>query len=339
MRTLSSLDATRSIEAYQFFDKLGRPTRSFLNEGGSPAVFITSDTQYDSLGRVWKVSNPYRTNGSTDPVNPSGNWTTTAYDALGRVKTVTTPDGAQVVTTYTGNQVTVQDQAGKARSSVTDVLGRLKQVTEAPAGLAYQTNYSYDVLGNLTTVAQDSPQASQRRYFMYDSLSRLIRAKNPEQNAHASLALSDPISGNSQWSLGYTYDNNGNLAIKTDARGVTSAYTYDALNRNTIVSYSDSTPAITRYYDGAVNGRGRFWYSFAGSSHTANDSYDAMGRLLSVRQHFYANGGWGNGYVTSRTYNLAGGTTSQTTRRGESPAIPLTGRGALPASPAIWATG
>lgn len=308
VRTLTSLDATRSIEAYQFFDNIGRPTRSFRNEGGSPVVFITADTQYDSLGRVWKVSNPYRTNGSNDPVNPSGNWTTTMYDALGRVKSVTTPDGAQVVTTYSGNQATVQDQAGKVRSSVTDALGRLKQVTEAPASLAYQTNYSYDVLGNLHTVSQ----GSQLRYFMYDSLSRLLRAKNPEQNANAGLALSDPISGNSQWSYAYTYDNNSNLATRTDARGVTSTFTYDNINRNTNVSYSDATPAVARYYDGAANGRGRNWYSFAGSSHTAIDSYDAMGRPLSSRQHFYSGGSWGNGYVTSRTYNLAGGATSQT---------------------------
>jgi RHS repeat-associated protein len=318
VRTVTSLDATRSIEAYQFFDKLGRPVRSLLNEGGSPVVFITSDKQYDSLGRVWKVSNPYRTNGSNDPVNPSGNWTTTAYDALGRVKTVTSPDGAVVTTTYSGNQVTVQDQAGKARSSVTDALGRLKQVTEAPASLAYQTYYSYDVLGNLHTVAQDMPSSAQypqgvqqRRFFLYDSLSRLIRAKNPEQSAHASLALSDPVSGNNQWSTGYTYDNNGNIATKTDARGVTATYTYDNINRNTYISYSDATPAVSRNYDGAVNGRGRFWYSFAGPSHTAIDNYDDMGRPLSVRQHFYSNGSWGNGFVTSRTHNLAGNVTSQ----------------------------
>jgi RHS repeat-associated protein len=308
VRTRTSLDNTRSIEAYQFYDNMGRPTRSFLNEGGSPVVYITSDTQYDSLGRVWKVSNPYRTDGSNDPVNPSGNWTTTTYDALSRVKTVTSPDGAQVVTTYSGNQVTIQDQMGKVRSSVTDALGRLKQVTEAPTSLAYQTDYSYDVLDNLHTVSQ----GSQLRYFMYDSLSRLIRVKNPEQSANAGLALADSISGNSQWSLAYTYDNNGNIVTKTDARGVTATYVYDNINRNTNVSYSDATPAITRYYDGAVNGKGRPWLSYAGSSHTANDNYDAMGRLLSLRQHFYINGVWSAPYITQRDYDLAGGVISQT---------------------------
>lgn len=323
MRTLTSLDATRSIEAYRFFDSLGRLTRSFLNEGGSPVKFITADTQYDVLGRAWRVSNPYRTNGSNDPINPSGNWTTTAYDALGRIKTVTSPDGAQVMTTYSGNQVTVQDQMGKARRSVTDALGRLQQVIEDPNGLAYQTNYSYDVLGNLHTVAQDMPPdaqhsqgVQQRRYFMYDSLSRLIRAKNPEQLANASLALTDSISGNSQWSVGYTYDNNNNLTTRTDARGITSTYTYDNLNRNTIVSYSGNI-AINHFYDTAANGRGLLrasygYVSTGANSLTAVDSYDEIGRPLNQRQQFYANNSWGNPFVTSRTYDLAGHVATQT---------------------------
>jgi len=310
VRTLTSLDATRSIEAYQFFDNLGRPVRSFLNEGGSPVKFITSDTQYDALGRMWRVSNPYRTNGSNDPVNPSGNWTTTLYDALGRVKMVTTPDSAVVTTTYSGNQVTVQDQAGETRRSVTDALGRLTNVIEDPInGLAYQTSYSYDVLGNLVAVTQDT----QHRYFMYDSLSRLIRAKNPEQDTNASLALSDPVSGNGQWSVGYSYDANGNLSTKTDARGVTATYAYDQINRNTTITYSDSTPAVSRYYDTATNGKGHLRTAYAGSvSLTAIDSYDAMGRPLTQRQQFYANGSWGTVYTTERTYNLAGQVTGQT---------------------------
>src|SRR4051794_17135801 len=79
---------------------------------------------------------------------------------------------------------------------MTDSLGRLTQVIEAPndSNYNYQTTYSYDAVGNLSTVTQ----GVQHRYFMYDSLSRLIRAKNPEQDANTSLALSDPVSGNSQ---------------------------------------------------------------------------------------------------------------------------------------------
>jgi YD repeat-containing protein len=53
VRTLTSLDSSRSIDSYQFFDGLGRPARSFVNEGGSPAIFLTKDIQYDALSRVY----------------------------------------------------------------------------------------------------------------------------------------------------------------------------------------------------------------------------------------------------------------------------------------------
>lgn len=314
IETRTLLDTSgHETDDYVFFDGLGRNVRAFKYDGqDTNNSYLTTDTKYDALGRVWQVSNPYRSSGCTAAVNPSGNWTTTVYDALSRVKTVTTPDSAQVISTYSGNQMTAQDQKGKTRRSVTDALGRLTLVNEDPNGLAYQTNYSYDVLGNLSTVTQ----GTQHRYFMYDSLSRLIRAKNPEQDANTSLALSDPISGNSQWSIGYSYDANGNLATRTDPRGITATYIYDNLNRSITVNYSDGTH-IDRVYDSATNGRGRlsgsYQYPNTGAySVTAIDTYDAMGRPRYQRQHFYANGGWGTAYVTQRNYDYASHVTSQT---------------------------
>ncbi|HEX8189454.1 MAG TPA: RHS repeat domain-containing protein, partial [Pyrinomonadaceae bacterium] len=48
VRTATSLDPARSVVSYQFFDGLGRPDRSFLSEGGSPEIWLTSDTRYDA---------------------------------------------------------------------------------------------------------------------------------------------------------------------------------------------------------------------------------------------------------------------------------------------------
>jgi RHS repeat-associated protein len=299
--TTSDMNAENDglLKSESFSDQLGRTVETRQYE--TSTSYIASKRTYDSMGRVSQVSNPYRTGGTLV-------WTTTTYDTLGRVLTVTTPDGAVATTAHYGDQVTVTDQKGRSKRSVSDALGRLIQVTEDPNGLAFQTNYTYDVQGNLRIVVQ----GTQYRYFMYDSLSRLIRVRNPEQSANPNLAVADPVSGNSHWSLAYAYDNNGNLTTRTDARGVTATYIYDALNRNTSASYTDSTPAVTRYYDGAVNGKGRLWLSYAGTSHTANDNYDALGRPLSLRQHFYSGGSWGAAYTTYRAYNLAGHITSQT---------------------------
>ena len=182
------------------------------------------------------------------------------------------------------------------RTSVTDALGRLTTVYEDPLGLNYQTSYAYDALDNLTTVTQQT----QTRTFVYDSLKRLTSATNPESGT-----------------ISYQYDAGDNLIQKTDARGIVSSYTYDALNRIITTDYSDTAinPDVKRFYDGATNGKGLFWYFYSGGDfsnganveHTAIDSYDALGRPLVKRQLTKLNGTWGPTYQTSRSYNLAGG--------------------------------
>jgi RHS repeat-associated protein len=172
----------------------------------------------------------------------------------------------------------------------------------------YRTKYAYDTLGNLVTVTQQKGTAgtTQTRSFAYNSLSQLTDATNPE-------------SGH----IVYDYDANGNLLHKTDARLVITTYEYDALNRNKTMDYSDTTginPDITRLYDGAANGKGRLWESYAGGSasvgsnveHTKVTTYDALGRPLSQLQEFKTNGVWSSPFTTQRSYNRAGGVNSQT---------------------------
>src|SRR6185503_14051440 len=224
---------------------------------------------------------------------------------------------AVVNSSYVGNVVTVTDQAGKARKSITDALGRLVEVYEDPNGLNFQTIYTYDVLDDLVKVTQ----GSQQRFFMYDSLKRLIRARNPEQATHDPLNTTDPVTQNSQWSTGYVYDANSNLTQKTDARGMTSTYEYDAFNRVIRIDNSDTPiiPDVKRFYDGATKGKGRFWYFYSGGDattgsdvdHTALDIYDAAGRPLVQRQMFKRNNVWSGMYQSTRRYNRAGSVVSQ----------------------------
>jgi RHS repeat-associated protein len=193
------------------------------------------------------------------------------------VTSVTTPDSAVVTTSYSSNTVTVTDQAGKTRKSVTDALGRLTAVYEDPAGLNYQTSYSYDVLDNLTSVSQ----GVQTRTFVYDSVKRLTSATNPESGA-----------------VTYGYDANGNLTTRIDARSITTTLAYDALNRVTSKSYNDSpqTPIVSYFYDsqslpsGAPSfdrgySAGRLVAVTYGSGSSAGTyrGYDQLGRV--VRQY------------------------------------------------------
>ena len=283
---LSVFNDPNPLKNQKIYDSLGRMIETRTYEGGSN--YITSQTQFDALGRPFKTSNPFRPWQSESPV-----WTTRAFDAMGRVTSVTYPDNAVTSTSYNGNAVTTTDPAGRATKTVTDALGRLTFVYEDPSGLNYQTSYAYDALDSLTTVTQ----GSQTRTFVYDSLKRLTSVTNPESG-----------------STTYQYDASGNLTQKTDARGVVSTYVYDALNRNTSIDYSDATADVFRQYDLAVLGIGRLnqtWQSGSTTSATNIDSYDALGRPLVQRQRYETAGVWST-YQTSRTYNQAGDVISQT---------------------------
>jgi len=107
----------------------------------------------------------------------------------------------------------------------------------------------------------------------YDSLSRLLTAKNPE-------------SGTVTWS----YDSDSKVLTKTDARGIAITYGYDALDRVTGKTYSNNDAPVTYFYDqisynglAIANGVGRQTGMADASGQTAW-SFDVMGRALSERR-------------------------------------------------------
>jgi RHS repeat-associated protein len=326
--TAESLD--KVLSGYQFFDGLGRAVRSTSRTGGSS--WAATATAYDGVGRVVKVSNPYETSDYEGAVPQDALWTVTEYDELGRAWKVTTPDGAKAVTHFDGLRTLVTDQAGVQRISKSDALGRLTEVWEVRSSDAatgteavsfphyadvpdvafgYKTSYAYDVLGNLRKVEQ----GAQRRYFAYDSLSRLLRAKNPEQDAPSALQLPagfvSPLSDNNNgWSLKYEYDEAGNLKKRTDARGVSTDYTYDALSRVTFWDYSDSTPDVTYEYgnDPTFNTKGRLTSVSSSISTYSYTAFDVMGRVTASSQTTAGQQPYRMGYA----YDLAGNLTSET---------------------------
>ncbi|MDQ3816986.1 MAG: hypothetical protein M3362_04755, partial [Acidobacteriota bacterium] len=307
VRVQTALDASRSLDSYQYSDGLGRKVRSFGAYDGTK--WSVMDTYYDSLGRVSKASNPYNVTTTSGNVPTCSSCTTTDYDDLSRVKKVTTPDGAQVITNYGGStsgilgtSVTVTDQANKSRKGVIDALGRLVQVIEDPNGVAYQTSYSYDALDNLTDVTQ----GAQTRHFTYNSLRQLTSAKNPEICDSQGVMI--PVT--------YDYDDNGNLWHKVDARGITTTYTYDRMNRVISRAYMNDpnqTPAVTYKYDGAgttngvANSKGRLTSVANSVSGTTYDEYDSVGRVKQSTQTTD-----GQAYSMSYSYDLAGNLISET---------------------------
>lgn len=192
---------------------------------------VISETLYDGLGRVIKANNP----NVVGYTSKTDGYAITDYDFLSRIRSVETFDvqdhsTGKVLTEYQGQSVTVTDQTGKQRKSLTDALGRLITVFEPDenGSLTLNTDYQYNARGNLLFVHQ----GVQTRAFIYDSLGRLTSAHAPESGTTT-----------------YKYDAASNLIERKDALNRTTTYTYDALNRVQTKIYSDSTPDVSYFYD------------------------------------------------------------------------------------------
>src|SRR5712692_5620755 len=306
-------------------DGLGRPiTQSLMRD---PEGTSSVNTTYDQLGRVKNSSHPARSTASTtDGVE------TPAYDALGRSVKVTHQDttfsqtfyGAAVsgtgvnttqlclpTTTYgLGYPTLFVDESGKKRETWRDGLGRPIEADEpdSSGNLTSSTCYTYDPISNLTQIVH----GSQTRTYAYDTLSRPTSVTVPE------LANSS----GSNCSVTYAYDNNSNVLTQTApapnqsscTTTVTITLSYDALNRLTGKTYSDSSPAVKYGYDGTAltgcstipptltdpNPKGRMT-SMCDASGGTSWAHDAAGRILTEKRTIL-----GVTQTISYAYNLDG---------------------------------
>jgi len=248
--TTKRINATTSQITVSASDGLLHGVRTEVSS--DPQGTVYRDTTYDGLGRADNVSNPYRS--GTDATSSPGT-TTFNYDSLGRKISETAPDASVITTAYCAGSTLVTDSTSRWRRSRTDGLGRLVEVDEPNAVGAsvastgcpgtgepiWVTGYTVDTLGNLRQIVQNG---SHQRTFTYDFLSRLTSANNPE-------------SGN----VTYNYDSDTNcttpnsfaglLVSKVDARNIRTCAQYDALNRETSLSYSNGDTSLSFSYDQA----------------------------------------------------------------------------------------
>jgi RHS repeat-associated protein len=237
------------------FDGLGRPVRSSISDS-SPHIV---DTQYDSLGRTYKVSNPYATSAQY--------WSSTQFDALGRVLSQSEPDGAKSTYVYSGRTTTVTDPALKQKSYDYDEAGRIVNALEPDVtnnnALTVKTSYTYTGLDQISSVTQ----GVQSRSYSYDLMGRLTNVVTPESGQ-----------------ISFQFNNAGLVSQRTDARGVITKYVYDGLSRLTGKNYTipqgNTSAAMPNVCDPAGNPTPSqsvcYFYDQGGSS------VYALGRLTKV---------------------------------------------------------
>lgn len=344
------IDDINWAESTTYFDNLGRAFKSRTKDLQGD---VMSQVKFDSFGRVEKTSNPYRVDSNGNPTE-TVYWSKLRYDERNRVVETYAPAlesqtgnslgtvqfGISTLPNLVGTYAVATDASGRKSRAITGIY-RLMRVDEATgvggtvdqdlgtlANPTQPTYYSYNIKGELTKIIQ----GIQDRYFMYDSLGRLIRVRQPEQTPNASLTTSGNPDNN-QWTAGYTYDVFGHVIRFTDARGINVVNQYDKAGRATSRCYtkpniqttatqcdqlaqtevSIDTPQVAFYYDGKglaqapQFSKGSLTKVTNGISEHRYTSFDSHRRLLTSQQVTD-----GQAYDFSYKYNRSGGLLEET---------------------------
>jgi YD repeat-containing protein len=188
----------------EYFDALGRKLRT--RAVGFDGRYIHTDTVYNNLGQIAKVSEPYF-EGETLY------WTYSQYDAIDRIITLTPPLTPEVKTEYNGLTTRMKRLVSgtwRIESETKNIIGQTESVTNA-AGTTLL--YTYDSQGNLKTT-ETSGRPDTRITVIYDLLGRKTRMIDPDMGT---------------WN--YQYNGYGDLVSQTNALGQTVTMKYDRLGR------------------------------------------------------------------------------------------------------------
>lgn len=263
-----------------------------LNQGtlyDSGSVTVTVGTASATANFSGSSTTPSKIASSlASSLNSSSTVSATASGATVNLTSKSTGSATNYSISYSGTYDTVHFASASFSESKSGMSGGADDIPAVPptgTGIwnlnsPAVSNYTYDILGNLTCVeqhggvtgtgcsslpSQDSTSPWRVRRFTYNSLSQLLTANNPESGA-----------------ISYAYNNDGVVTSKTDARGFTITYSptespTDALHRVTKKTYSNGDAAVTYSYDSGANGLGRRT-GMTDASGSTSWTYDGAGR-------------------------------------------------------------
>ncbi|MBN8491307.1 MAG: tandem-95 repeat protein, partial [Burkholderiales bacterium] len=247
------------------------------------ALKHTETTTYDRVGNVSS-----RTNARLQT-------TSYEYDALNRLikTTLADPDGtgdlSAPVVRYgydeVGNLITVTNARGFTTTYEYDELNRRDKSIDPDQ---YTRTVAFDEVGNLIASKDELNRVTT---YAYDGLNRLIRQESPDPDGTGVQQTQLPSVTT------FTYDAAGNLKTMTDARQVTTAYAYDALNRR-IATTEDFGGALQRSTSVNFDDVGDISFSVDANNLRTEYKYDAQHRLVETKDALQQS--------SFNTYDLAG---------------------------------
>lgn len=275
-----------------FYDALGRETlRKELRFDGRE---LCCKTEYDSRGRVSRISSPYFGETPTS-------WNERVYDDFGRLTIEKHPDDSADSLFYNGAEVTtIVDGVRSMRTMDPD--DRLTAVTD-PGG---EIRYNYDICGRLTSVSAPGPATS---YFRYDRYGNRSSINDPAAGVQTDTTRYLPsgetivITTNQNGRSQTLTDKFGRLALSIVGADTTVInYSQDGLLRSERCSNGMATEYSYDSFDRLYNKRQLLsddrWF-------LQDYSYDSLGRLASIRYRS------SQGLDAVESYAYSNGTLSQ----------------------------
>ncbi|MBQ9893170.1 MAG: hypothetical protein IJM35_08470 [Bacteroidales bacterium] len=276
------------------YDALGREVRR--EEKRFDGEWLKTDTEYDNLGRVSRVSLPYRDSTQKQ-------WSTYSYDAFDRPLSIVEPSGKTTTWSYSGASVTTvkdgitstvtKDEAGRT-ASVTDAGGEISffyrpdgQIEETRVKYTGESTYKstwleYDEYGRKTDM--HDPGAGHWEYSYQDNSdgSSSVSATGPNgtvtTNRDVYGRTTSVVRGNS-FTTSYTYDQYGRLTSESSTNGTGVAYTYDTLDR--VLTSTETLP------DNITFGKS---YSYNAFGQLSSVQYSTGGNTITTENYLYSNG-------------------------------------------------
>lgn len=220
---------------------------------GPKNVLISQATEYNEKGQVKKVTN------SNGKLCTSETFT---YDNLGRIESHKYSSGKETRYTYSNRSVTTTT-AGRTSIKTTDAWGNVVNSIDAAGN---EVVYLYNSIGKPSSITTNGTTVTME----YDEAGNQKR-------------LTDPDAGVTT----YEYSADGILLKQTDAKGVETVNTYDALGR--LSQMSIGGVAIKNTYK--KSGYGKLLLSSKKmGAHIIQYTYDKFGRLTREHKNFRGTG-------------------------------------------------
>ena len=271
------------------YDPLGREIRKGVKRyDGS---WQWQDTCYDSLGRVSRMSLPYK--GNTPSL-----WAVRTYDSYDRPIRTLEPSGRQESWSYEGLSVT-NTKEGIVSTRTLDAMGRLVSATDDGGTLTYSlradgkpkniklsgstlVSFEYDKYGRRCKIIDQNAGARKDSVVYFPSGASMVYHTTPNGNVNRDYdryGRLTHINRVGEHHTFYTYNEDGLLTNESNTSSNSRNYTYDGYDRVTRVV--ESAPGTSLTADYTYNSDGKP----ASVQYTSSRS-----GVIATEQYTYANG-------------------------------------------------